>query len=210
MSAMTTSIKIYTPYTVVTRVSNMRGGISNFIATSSNPKSMDEAEEAVRAFLTKRLKGDEDAFFVFNQSNLMDVVGSVTDMMSYLLGGIAAISLLVGGIGIMNIMLVSVTERTKEIGIRKAIGAAKRSILFQFLIEALVVSLMGCAIGIGLSFILLRVATLAAGGLITFYLSPQVVLLAVGFAIAIGVLFGIYPAYKAADKHPIEALRYEG
>ncbi|HZK28665.1 MAG TPA: ABC transporter permease [Clostridia bacterium] len=210
MSVMTTSVKIYTPYTVVTRLSNMRGGISNFIATSSNPKSMGEAEEAVRSYLMTRLKDDESAFFVFNQSSLMDVVGTVTDMLSYLLGGIAAISLLVGGIGIMNIMLVSVTERTKEIGIRKAIGAAKGSILFQFLIEALVVSLMGCAIGIVLSLGLLRVATLIAGGLISFYLSVQVVLLAVGFAVAIGVLFGIYPAYKAADKHPIEALRYEG
>ena len=110
----------------------------------------------------------------------------------------------------MNIMLVSVTERTKEIGIRKAIGASKGSILLQFLIEALVVSLMGCTIGIALSFGLLQAATLVAGGLISFYLSFRIVLIAIGFAVAIGVLFGIYPAYKAADKHPIEALRYEG
>ena len=210
MSVMTTSAKIYAPYPVLTRMTEMRGGISNFVATPSNPKSMDEAEEALNAFLLRRLKDDPDAFFVFNQSSLMDVVGTVTDMLSYLLGGIAAISLLVGGIGIMNIMLVSVTERTKEIGIRKAIGAAKGSILFQFLIEALVVSLMGCAIGIALSFGLLQVATLIAGGLISFYLSFQVVFIAIAFAVAIGVLFGIYPAYKAASKHPIEALRYEG
>ena len=210
MSVMTTSIKIYAPYGVLTRLSEMRGGISNFVVTPSNPRSMDEAEEAVTAFMERRLRNDSDAFYVFNQSSLMEVVGTVTDMLSYLLGGIAAISLLVGGIGIMNIMLVSVTERTREIGIRKAIGASRGSILFQFLIEALVVSLLGCAIGILLSFGLLQVATLIAGGLITFFLSFQVVIIALAFSVAIGVLFGIYPAYKAAAKHPIEALRYEG
>ena len=210
MSVMTTAVKVYAPYSVLTRLSGMRGGITNFIATPSNPRSMDEAEEALSSFLMRRFKEDDEAFYVFNQSSLMSVVGTVTDMLSYLLGGIAAISLLVGGIGIMNIMLVSVTERTKEIGIRKAIGAAKGSILFQFLIEALVISLMGCIIGIALSFGLLQIATWIAGGLISFYLSFQVVLIAMAFAVAIGVLFGIYPAYKAAGKHPIEALRYEG
>jgi len=141
---------------------------------------------------------------------LMDAMSSITDMLSLLLGGIAAISLLVGGIGIMNIMLVSVTERTREIGIRKAIGANRSSIMSQFLIEALAISLLGCVIGIVLSWGILEIVTLIAGDLITFGISANVVAIAVAFSLAIGVLFGIYPANKAAIKHPIEALRYEG
>ena len=171
---------------------------------------MDYAEEALRAMMLRRFKQDEDAFMLFNQSAVMDAMGTITDILSYLLGGIAAISLLVGGIGIMNIMLVSVTERTKEIGIRKAIGASRSSIMMQFLIEALVISLVGCVIGILASWFLIQIATLLADGVIVFNLSPGVVAVAVIFSSAIGLLFGLYPANKAAKKHPIEALRYEG
>ena len=134
----------------------------------------------------------------------------VTGTFSLLLGGIAAISLLVGGIGIMNIMLVSVTERTREIGIRKAIGAGRGSILVQFLIEALMVSLLGCLIGILISWGILGIVTIVADGLMTFQLSAGVVGIAVAFSLAIGVLFGLYPANKASKMHPIQALRYEG
>ncbi len=210
MSMMGSSIAAYVPYTVAVRMSNSISGVAAFYASSANPSSMDYAEGALTAMMMSRFKQDEDAFTIFNQSAVMDALDSITDMLSYLLGGIAAISLLVGGIGIMNIMLVSVTERTREIGIRKAIGAGRGSIMMQFLIEALVLSLMGCAIGIAVSWLLIQIATLAAGGVLTFTLSAGVVGVAVAFAIAIGVLFGLYPANKAAKKHPIEALRYEG
>jgi putative ABC transport system permease protein len=210
MNMMGNSLTIYVPYTVAIRMSNTDLSITTFYASSADPNSMVAAEEELTSMMMSRFRQDEDAFTIFNQSAIMDALGSITDMLSYLLGGIAAISLLVGGIGIMNIMLVSVTERTKEIGIRKAIGAGQSSIMTQFIIEALVISLMGCVIGIILSWLIIQLATLIAGGILAFSLSAGVVGVAVIFSIAIGVIFGIYPAYKAAKKHPIEALRYEG
>ena len=134
-------------------------------------------------------------------------MSSVTDTLSLLLGGIAGISLLVGGIGIMNIMLVSVIERTREIGIRKAVGASRGSILMQFLIEALVLSLLGGLIGLGISYLIVwgLSAVLQASYTVPAYL----VMISLGFSIFVGVLFGLYPANKASKLHPIEALRAE-
>jgi putative ABC transport system permease protein len=132
----------------------------------------------------------------------------LSSVLTAFLGLIAAVSLLVGGIGIMNIMLVSVTERTREIGLRKAVGARRRDILLQFLIEAIVLSLIGGAIGIaiGVSGTLLTSRTMAD---LRTHISPSTILLATGFSIIVGMFFGIYPAIRAARLNPIDALRYE-
>jgi putative ABC transport system permease protein len=135
-------------------------------------------------------------------------MGTVMNTLSLMLGGIAGISLLVGGIGIMNIMLVSVTERTREIGIRKAIGAQRSDITIQFMIESIFISLMGGIIGMVLSIIILSVLNVFVTE-VTFVISPSVALLALSFSIAVGLIFGIYPANKAAKLKPINALRYE-
>ena len=138
-------------------------------------------------------------------------MSSVRSALAILLGGIAAISLIVGGIGIMNIMLVTVTERTREIGIRKAIGAKKRVILQQFLLEAVILCMMGCAVGIGLSWAILRVIGIVVSSLsMTFKMDGTVILVAVGFCFLIGIIFGLYPANKAAKMKPIDALHYGG
>jgi putative ABC transport system permease protein len=151
--------------------------------------------------------GTNDDFSIADQAQLLSTFSSVTGLLTLLLGGIASISLVVGGIGIMNIMLVSVRERTREIGIRKAIGARASDILLQFLVEALVLSLVGGLIGIALG-----VAASAVIGAIAgwgFHFSPLTVVIAVGFSLAVGVVFGVWPARQAARLDPINALRYE-
>ena len=196
----------YSPFTVESRMADALY-ISTFSVSTST--DTDDTESQLDTFMLARFHQDEDAYKLNNMSSIADTMSTVTSTLSLLLGGIAAISLLVGGIGIMNIMLVSVTERTKEIGIRKAIGAGKKSIMMQFLIEALMVSLMGCLLGLAFSWAILAIASVIAKT-ISFSMSLGVVLLAVGFASVIGLIFGLYPANKAANKHPIEALRYEG
>ena len=151
--------------------------------------------------------GTNDDFNIANQAQLLSTFSSVTGLLTLLLGGIASISLIVGGIGIMNIMLVSVRERTREIGIRKAIGARGSDILLQFLVEALVLSLAGGLIGIVVGVVVSAVIGAIAGWGFSF--SPVTVVVAVGFSLAVGVIFGVWPARQAARLDPITALRYE-
>jgi putative ABC transport system permease protein len=151
--------------------------------------------------------GDAEAVQVFSQQQILAAVGSVTGILTMLLGAIAGISLLVGGIGIMNIMLVSVTERTREIGVRKAVGARSRDILAQFLVESVIISLVGGAIGIALG--MLGSAAISRLGNVPSVVSLSWVAIAFGFAAAVGVFFGIYPAMQASRLDPIQALRHD-
>ncbi|MGI6153573.1 MAG: ABC transporter permease [Christensenellaceae bacterium] len=205
-SSITGSVNsnIIIPYTVAQRMYSV-SGVSSFTAISDSSDTVDMAEAEITNALTEKF--GEDSFNVMNQSSMLESLDSITNTMSLMLGGIAAISLLVGGIGIMNIMLVSVTERTREIGIRKAIGAGRRRILSQFLIEALVLSVMGGLIGIGASWLLLTVLSAVLDA--TYTMSVGVALLATGFTLVIGLVFGISPANKAAKMPPIQALRTE-
>lgn len=210
-STTTETYEAYIPYTSLIRISeDVSSDITSFCVSASSEETLTEAEDVLTEEMLNRLSQDEDAFTIINQSTVMEAMQNVNNTLALMLGGIAAISLLVGGIGIMNIMLVSVTERTREIGIRKAIGAGRSAIMMQFLIEALMLSLMGCVMGVLMSWIALRIITIVANSGTIFQLSLGVVWLAVAFSLLIGVIFGIYPANKAAKMKPIEALRYTG
>ena len=196
------------PYTSLIRISNTVYDVKAILASAVSDEKLDSLEKEMGQWLLHRFDNDEKAFTIINMSTIMSAMDRITGTMAALLGGIAAISLVVGGIGIMNIMLVSVTERTREIGIRKAIGAGQGSILLQFLIEALMLSLMGCALGVAISYTILKVINIVSGH--SFAMKPDVVILATVFSLIIGVIFGIYPARKAAKKKPIDALHYGG
>lgn len=203
---------VYIPITTAQRLLKQTS-IMSFNATASSVEAVDQARETLEAFLDRNVKpfsyenDDQKGYNVFNMGDILTAFNSVMGTMSALLGGIASISLVVGGIGIMNIMLVSVTERTREIGIRKAIGAKRSDILIQFLIEAVAISVLGGMIGLLLGGVLMQILS----GIMDLKLglSLPVSALAIGFSLAIGVIFGIYPANKAAKLRPIDALRYE-
>jgi len=180
------------------------------VDSESVPQAVDEVSSILRT--RHRTDVGADDFTVFSQQDFLQTAATITSVLTIFLGGIAAISLLVGGIGIMNIMLVSVTERTKEIGLRKALGARKRDILTQFLTESSLLSLFGGIIGIGfgwlIAFVVEKVA-LASGTPFYPRIGLDAVLLATIFSAAVGLFFGIYPANRAANLEPVEALRYE-
>ena len=206
------SLVVYLPYTSLLRLSDsLTGDVTSFYASAPQDGTMETVETAMTSLLMERFEDDEDAFSISSQSVLEDTMSSVTSILTILLGGIAAISLVVGGIGIMNIMLVTVTERTREIGIRKAIGASRGTILSQFLMEAVVLCMLGCGLGIFLSWAILQTVTTVVSSLnMSFSLDTGVVLIAVVFCFVIGVVFGLYPANKAAKMKPIDALHYGG
>ncbi len=197
--------RVTIPFTLAQRTFR-NTSINQFFANTVNEESVDGAVAALEDFMQKKTN-DEDAYNVNNQAQLLETLNEMLGTMTLLLAGIAGISLLVGGIGIMNIMLVSVSERTREIGIRKAIGAQRLDIMLQFIIEAVAISITGGLIGLGLGFAVKFFVAPMIG--LPMSISTTVALLALGFSIVIGVLFGSYPANKAAKLLPIEALRYE-
>jgi putative ABC transport system permease protein len=150
---------------------------------------------------------NEDRYRIVSQDALLETINQTMAMLSFMLGSIAGISLLVGGIGIMNIMLVTVTERTREIGVRKAIGASRRHILLQFLLESIVLTFVAGLLGIAAGFGLSRI--IASIGSIQTTVTPTVVLIAVSVSVMVGLFFGVWPAMRASKLDPVEALRYE-
>ena len=204
--------QILIPFTLAQRLSNQTS-ISSFYVSAASSAQVEQAQAAVESYLEKAFENYNTRSFgtqysVFNQTEMLSTLSETTNTLTLMLGGIAAISLLVGGIGIMNIMLVSVSERTREIGIRKAIGAARGNILMQFLIESLVVSLMGGLLGLAIS--VAAVKALAPVLQMTLTIPVNVAWMAIGFSVFIGVVFGMYPANKASKLRPIQALHYEG
>lgn len=206
------SMVAYISYNSLLRLSSsVTADVTTFYVSAPEGGTVEAAENAMTEILMERFDQDEDAFSVSSQDALESTMSSITSMLTVMLGGIAAISLIVGGIGIMNIMLVTVTERTREIGIRKAIGASRGVILTQFLIEAVVLCMMGCCLGIFLSWAILQIVNTVVVSLdMTFRLNMTVVLIAVVFCFLIGIVFGLYPANKAAKMKPIDALHYGG
>ncbi|WP_258208189.1 ABC transporter permease [Paenibacillus radicibacter] len=199
--------KLIIPLTTAERVL-ANPGIKSFIVQVDSAENVNGVMDSLKADLLKRFKtANSDGFTIFNQQDILNSSASIMSTISAVLGGIAGISLLVGGIGIMNIMLVSVSERTREIGIRKAVGAKKRDILLQFLIESIMLGatggLIGVIVGIGLAIGLAKVFALGV------VISWQIITLAFSFSLFIGVVFGLFPANKAAKLRPIDALRMD-
>lgn len=198
---------IYIPYKTMTRILGMGDTLSSLEVNASMDADKEEIEDTILSVLSKRHRNEESMYMVYSAESEIEVINSVTGVITGIISAIAAISLLVGGIGVMNIMLVSVTERTREIGIRKALGARRKDILMQFLVEAIIISLLGGIIGTILG---AGIAALAAWRLEFPMVIPiSAVVIAWGFSAGVGIFFGLYPANQAAKLDPIDALRYE-
>jgi putative ABC transport system permease protein len=201
---------IFAPFTTVQKRLQGQQNIQNITISAASAESVPDVADAVAVVMRNQHKlvaGDPDDFTIRTQQEIADIRTATVDTMTNLLAGIAGVSLIVGGIGIMNIMLVSVTERTREIGIRLAIGAKGRDVLLQFLVEAIVISLLGGGIGIALGFGMAELATRIWQ--FPTAVPPSAVAMAFGFSAVTGIFFGFYPARKAAALDPIVALRYE-
>ncbi|MBA4493869.1 ABC transporter permease [Paenactinomyces guangxiensis] len=198
--------KVLIPFSTAERLFKTRG-VSQFYVQAESESVIFQAESKIERMLTGEFRGDSNSFRINNQQEMLDTMSSISDTMSNMLGGIAGISLFVGGIGIMNMMLVSVTERTREIGIRKAVGANTTAIMIQFLIEA--ITLSGLGGGLGLLLGIASCQALSSFLDISVQLSLDISAIAFGFSCIIGIIFGIFPARKAAKLDPVEALRYE-
>ncbi|MDR0315848.1 MAG: ABC transporter permease [Treponema sp.] len=194
--------------TAMTRLSNSRN-INTIIISVVSKEYMEAAQKETELILRESrniAEGASSDFDIMNQADMIDMASATSKTLTTLLAAIAGVSLLVGGIGIMNIMLVSVTERTREIGIRMAVGGRKRDILFQFLTESVILSLMGGILGISMAFLACRILSMTG---IPTAINPLIVTISAMFAALVGVIFGYYPALKAARLYPIDALRYE-
>jgi putative ABC transport system permease protein len=182
------------------------------LVQSVSKERVNDASHEVTDLLRQRhnvaFEGEDD-FSVATQQDLQNTVGAITGVLTIFLAAIAAISLIVGGIGIMNIMLVSVTERTREIGLRKAIGARSSVILVQFLLESVTLSLLGGLLGIVLGWGMATLVSVVSNNAFQALVTPDAIILAVGFSALVGIVFGVYPAARAARLNPIEALRFE-
>ena len=186
---------------------NGRSSVNNLEVYIDNTDETDDLVDRLEAYLDNTFNNADNAYSLINMESLMKMMDTMYDMMTKLLAGIASISLMVGGIGIMNMMLVSVTERTREIGLRKALGAEPKIIQLQFLIESVILSLIGGIIGIIIGELLSYIALDAIGT--DFAINVSAVTLGFGFSLAVGIIFGWAPARKASRLNPIDALRSE-
>lgn len=200
-----TNESVLIPYTSAMSSLGVKS-ITNLDVYMADSAQSDTIIKDIELVLNEAFNYKDKAFSVFNMQDMLDTIGDITGMMSLLLAGIASISLIVGGVGIMNMMLVSVTERTTEIGLRKALGAEPASIQLQFIIEAIFLSMFGGIIGLIIGVLIAFISALLIG--FTFSLTVGTVLLAVGFSAAVGIIFGYFPAKKASKLNPIDALRH--